>query len=185
MTSPRKIQITKLARPTERSEKPLSCCGKERRTRHVRKSSDSRDFRPAARDALSSSLRETFASSRSNSPFLFFFPSAPFFPRALFFYLPRGGSQSFSPVSLILSCLPRKLYLGCFLSPPPTSPPFGTTGRLYTSRSLSPASRPSVFPSSLLPSHFSFVAAWRKVHFSRVTCRQRYKGICCAFANIT
>lgn len=33
-------------------------------------------------------------------------------------------------------------------------------------------------------SHFSFVA-WRKVHFSRVTCRQRYKGIFRASANIT
>lgn len=75
------------------------------------------------------------------------------------------GSQSFGPVSLILSCLPAG---SCILD---VSYPAGVAGL---------PCRPS--PS---PPHFSFAAAWRKVHFSRVTCRQRYKGICRAFANIT
>lgn len=155
-------------------EEAAQLLGKERRTRHLREQRFA--WLPTGGETHSSSLKKTFASSRSNSLF-FFFLSFPFSSR-LFLCLSQGGSQSFGPVSLILSCLPAKLYLGCFLSLSRNCRP--TTSLSFTLSLSLPV--PLAPPP---PPHFSFATAWRKVHFSRVTCRQRYKGICRAFANIT
>lgn len=84
-----------------------------------------------------------------------------FFSLLLLFPSFLNENQPFDPASLIPFFLPRK--------------------NLYPRlASLAVSSPLSVRWSS----HFSFVAR-RKVHFSRVTCRQRYKGIFRASANIT
>lgn len=70
LTSPRKIQITKLARRlTKRKRKPLSCSRKE--GGHLREQRFA--WLPTDGETHSSSLKKTFASSRSNSSFLSFF----------------------------------------------------------------------------------------------------------------
>lgn len=97
-------------------------------------------------------------------PILFFLLSFSFFFLSLSFFFFIFLQESTIPPSLINSfLLPRKnLYI------------YPRIACLTVSSPL------SVHWSS----HFSFVA-WRKVHFSRVTCRQRYKGIFRASANIT
>lgn len=108
-------------------------------------------------DALAQ-LKEKLSFARYFS-FSLYQPS--FFSLLLLFPSFLNENQPFDSASLILFFLPRK--------------------NLYPRlASLAVSSPLSVRWSS----HFSFVAR-RKVHFSRVTCRQRYKGIFRASANIT
>lgn len=119
-------------------KKLLSCSGEKRRTRHLRERRFAWLPTRERRDALEQ-LEENFCiSPRSNSLhflFIFLFPPSIFLPSP---GLSQGGSQSFGPVSLILSCLPAKLYLGCFL------PPSKLPADCYCSTSLPPSF--SLFP---------------------------------------
>lgn len=104
-------------RPTKRKRKPLSCSGKKG-GRATSASNDSRDFRPAERRTRAA-WRKLLHLRDPILPFSFLlFLSRSCLSSFRLFPCPsQGGSQSFGPVSLILSCLPAKLYLGCILPP--------------------------------------------------------------------